>query len=103
MLDKLQLGYAATCHKLQGVGVPYVIGVVDPSAYSLLTNEALYTEITRAKKYCTLIGSPRTIRMAVKKSAVKAKQTWLAELLIEEYEAAEQSQLPSGIESNIPF
>ena len=103
MLEKLQLGYAATCHKLQGSGIPYVIGVVDPSAYSLLTNEALYTEITRAKKYCILIGSPRSIRMAVRKSAVKAKQTWLAELLIEEYEAAEQSQLPSGTESDIPF
>lgn len=103
MLDKLQLGYAATCHKLQGVGVPYVIGIVDPGAYSLLTNEALYTEITRAKKYCTLIGSPRTIRMAVKKSSVKAKQTWLAELLQEEYDAAEQSQLPAAADSDIPF
>lgn len=103
MLDKLQLGYAATCHKLQGVGVPYVIGVVDPSAYTLLTNEALYTEITRAKKYCTLIGSPRTIRMAVKKSSVKAKQTWLAELLQEEYDAAEQSPLLAAENSDIPF
>ena len=85
LIEKLQLGYAATCHKLQGSGIPYVIGIVDPGAYTLLTNEALYTEITRAKKYCTLIGSVVLIRGAVKKTQVKGKQTWLTELLRAEY------------------
>lgn len=87
----LQLGYAATCHKLQGMGVPYVIAVVDPSAYTLLTNEALYTEITRAKKGCVLIGPTRSIRMAVRKSSVAHKQTWLKEILIRDRDEYQKS------------
>lgn len=87
----LQLGYAATCHKLQGMGVPYVIAVVDPSAYTLLTNEALYTEITRAKKGCVLVGPTRSIRMAVRKSSVAHKQTWLKEILIRDRDEYQKS------------
>ena len=87
----LQLGYAATCHKLQGMGVPYVIAVVDPSAYTLLTNEALYTEITRAKKGCVLIGPTRSIRTAVRKSSVAHKQTWLKEILIRDRDEYQKS------------
>ena len=78
----LQLGYAATVHKAQGSGYPYVIVAVDPSAYTLLTNEALYTAITRAKTKCTLIGMTKTIRMATFRTRVAKKQTWLAELLV---------------------
>ena len=87
----LQLGYAATCHKLQGMGIPYVIAVVDPSAYTLLTNEALYTEITRAKKGCVLVGPTRSIRMAVRKSSVAHKQTWLKEILIRDRDEYQKS------------
>ena len=77
----LQLGYAATCHKLQGMSIPYVIVAVDPSAYTLISNEYLYTAITRAKKYCVLTGRTGFIRMAVRKSSVAQKQTWLCEIL----------------------
>lgn len=81
LLMKCQLGYAITCHKSQGSGIPYVIGIADPSAYTLLSREFLYTMITRAKRYCSLVGPTRTIRMAVQTSRVKKKQTWLPELL----------------------
>ena len=96
----LQLGYAATCHKLQGMGIPYVIAVVDPSAYTLLTNEALYTEITRAKKGCVLVGPTRSIRMAVRKSSVAHKQTWLKEILIRD---RDEHQKSSEEEEESPF
>ena len=96
----LQLGYAATCHKLQGMGIPYVIAVVDPSAYTLLTNEALYTEITRAKKGCVLVGPTRSIRMAVRKSSVAHKQTWLKEILIRDRDEYQKS---SEEEEESPF
>lgn len=96
----LQLGYAATCHKLQGMGIPYVIAVVDPSAYTLLTNEALYTEITRAKKGCVLVGPTRSIRMAVRKSSVAHKQTWLKEILIRD---RDEYQKNSEEEEESPF
>lgn len=86
LLLKCQLGYAITTHKSQGSGIPYVIGIADPSAYTLMSREFLYTMITRAKRYCSLIGPVRTIRMAVQTSRVKKKQTWLPELLQKEEE-----------------
>ena len=80
----LQHGYAITCHRLQGSGVPFVVVLADPSAaYSILSKEWLYTAITRAKKYCTLIGPTKTIRQATVTTRVRAKQTWLTEILVE--------------------
>lgn len=88
--ENLQLGYAITTHKSQGSGFPYVIYICDPSAYVLLSKEHLYTGITRAKKFCTLIGTASIINKATQTTRVSKKQTWLSELLIKaenEYQA----------------
>ena len=61
----------------QGSGFPYVITCVDSSAYVLLTREWLYTAITRAKRFCSLVGQPKAINAACHNSNVKVKQTWL--------------------------
>ncbi len=82
MLLNLQLGYAITCHKLQGSGVQYVIVACDPAAYMMLTKEWLYTALSRAKKYCVLIGTNKSITQCVKTTRVTKKSTWLAELLM---------------------
>ena len=78
----LELGYAITCHKFQGSASPYVIVGLDMSAYTLLSKEWLYTALTRAKKYCVLVGQINAIRKSVKISRVTVKRTWLQELLI---------------------
>lgn len=70
-------GWACTCHKLQGSQSNYVIVCVDTSAYVLLMREWLYTAITRAKKYCVLVGQPKAINSACRTSNIKVKQTWL--------------------------
>ncbi len=77
----ITLGYAITTHSAQGSGFPYVVCICDPSAYTLNTKELLYTQITRAKKHCTLIGRPAIISSSIKKTNVKTKQTWLTGLL----------------------
>ena len=81
--NNLSLGYAITVHKKQGDSSPYVIGAIDSSSYALMSKELLYTMITRARKYCVLIGQKRILQQAVKISRVKTKQTWLCELLQE--------------------
>lgn len=81
----LQLGYAVTVHKLQGTGIPYVIAVCDSSSYVLLSKEFLYTQLSRAKKYCVLIGQPMMIRYATSTTKVRSKQTWLTELIRREF------------------
>ena len=79
--NNLSLGYAITVHKKQGDSSPYVIGAIDSSSYALMSKELLYTMITRARKYCVLVGQKKILQQAVRISRVKTKQTWLCELL----------------------
>ena len=81
--DNLSLGYAITVHKKQGDSSPYIIGAVDSSSYALISKELLYTMITRARKYCVIVGQKKILQQAVRISRVKTKQTWLCELLQE--------------------
>ncbi len=76
-LKSLELGYATTCHKLQGSSTDTVIVAVDFSGYTLLSCEWLYTAITRAEKYCVLWGINRAIRTAISKVQTKNKATFL--------------------------
>ena len=80
--NNLNLAYAITVHKAQGGQAPYVIIGMDYSAYALLSRELLYTAITRAQKFCILVGEPRALNMAVKTSSIKLKQTWLKDDLL---------------------
>lgn len=66
----------------QGSGIPYVIVACDPGAYQLLTKQWLYTALSRAKKYCVLVGTDKSINQCVKTDRVTKKSTWLAELLM---------------------
>ena len=81
-LFQIQLGYAISCHRAQGSGFPYVIVACDPGAYQLLTKQWLYTALSRAKKYCVLVGTDKSINQCVKTDRVTRKSTWLAELLM---------------------
>ena len=73
--DNLSLAYAITVHKKQGDSSPYVIGAIDSSSYALISKELLYTMITRARKYCVIVGQKRILQQAVKIRHVKTKQT----------------------------
>ena len=77
----IMLGYAVTTHSFQGSQSPYVVVGLDMSAYTLLSREMLYTQLTRAKKYCVLVGQINAIKKAISTSRVSVKQTWLKELL----------------------
>ena len=77
----IALGYAITVHKKQGDSSPYVIFALDSSAYTLLSKELIYTAITRARKYCTVVATNSVFRKAVTISRVRIKQTWLQFLL----------------------
>lgn len=75
------LGYVVTTHSFQGSQSPYVVVGLDMSAYTLLSRELLYTQLTRSKKYCVLVGQINAIKKAISISRVSIKQTWLKELL----------------------
>jgi exodeoxyribonuclease V alpha subunit len=77
----IELGYALTCHKLQGSEADYVIIGLDYSCRTLLTKEWLYTAITRAKKYCVLCAETNALAFCITNSNIPYKRTFLQELL----------------------
>jgi exodeoxyribonuclease V alpha subunit len=79
--NTIQLGYAISFHKSQGSQWHTVIVAVDYSAYMLLCCELLYTGITRAQKYCVLVGENKAIRYATSVSKTPVKQTHLSSML----------------------
>lgn len=79
----LELAYACTVHKMQGSGFTSTIVGMDSSSYIMNNSELLYTAITRAKKYCVLVGNNNAINKAIQTKEVKTKQTFLKDMLLE--------------------
>ena len=61
------------------------IVALDSSSYVMNNCELLYTGITRAKKYCVLVGNNYAIRKAIQTKETNTKQTFLKDMLIEKY------------------
>lgn len=80
-IDQIELAYFITVHKSQGSEADTVIVAMDYSAYTMLSNELLYTAITRAKSYCVLVGENSAIRKAINTFSTTTKNTYLKELL----------------------
>lgn len=79
----LELAYACTIHKMQGSGFTSTIVGMDTGSYIMNNSELLYTAITRAKKYCVLVGNNYAISKAIQTKEVKTKQTFLRDMLLE--------------------
>ena len=79
----LELAYACTVHKMQGSGFTSTIVAMDTSSFIMNNSELLYTAITRAKKYCVLVGNNYAISKAIQTKEVKTKQTFLRDMLLE--------------------
>jgi exodeoxyribonuclease V alpha subunit len=72
LLDGVQTIHAMTVHKAQGSQFERVTVVLPTPDSPLLTQELLYTAITRAKREVTLIGSPESLAQAVRQRARRA-------------------------------
>lgn len=80
-LDELSLAYATTIHKSQGSEYPIVVIPVLMTHYVMLQRNLIYTGITRAKKVCILIGSPKALAYAIRNMTVLKRNTRLKERL----------------------
>lgn len=76
-IKSIQLGYAITCHKVQGSTIPCVILAL-PFHYLLNSRELVYTGVTRASKYQVIVTSPKTFKAALKKTSKRKEKTNLA-------------------------
>lgn len=89
----IELGYAATVHKLQGSEFRKVIVGIDSSSYIMLSKEMLYTAMTRASKKCYLCGENKAIKQCVSKSSLSKKMTHLKSFLVKLKEMIEKERL----------
>lgn len=80
-LQEIALGYAITVHKLQGSTIPYVVGCVDFTHYSMLTRQLVYTLMSRAKYELRFIFETNALNKAIATNKVSTKRTFLYHLL----------------------
>ncbi len=81
-IQNLELAYAITVHKSEGSGFENIIVVIDGSGYILNNVELLYTALTRAESFCSLIATNKAIQLAIRTKEVSNKQTLLKNILI---------------------
>jgi ATP-dependent exoDNAse (exonuclease V) alpha subunit len=82
-LDDLVLAYAVTVHKSQGSEYPVIILPLFREHRLLLQRNLLYTAITRAKRFCVLVGQPQALEIAVHNNRVAWRNTALMERLLQ--------------------
>jgi exodeoxyribonuclease V alpha subunit len=72
----LQLAYALTAHKAQGSEFPCVV-VLCHKSHFFADRNWLYTAVTRASKYCIVVGDRWGLGNSVKKNSVSQRRTFL--------------------------
>ncbi|MEY2151103.1 ATP-dependent RecD-like DNA helicase [Rhodanobacter sp. 115] len=80
-LDQLTLAYAMTIHKAQGSQFPAVVIPVTTQHYMMLLRSILYTGVTRATKFCVIVGQRRALDMAIRNDRLEPRLTRLEPLL----------------------
>ncbi len=69
-VDELSLACAISVHKAQGSEFPAVVLPLVPAHYMMLQRNLLYTDVTRARSLCVLVGSRKAISMAARNNKV---------------------------------
>ncbi|MBV9281715.1 MAG: ATP-binding domain-containing protein, partial [Chloroflexi bacterium] len=77
-LDELVLAYATSVHKSQGSEYPCIVMPLTTRHFVMLQRNLLYTAITRARRLCVLVGSPRALTLAVQRDHRERRNTQLA-------------------------
>jgi exodeoxyribonuclease V alpha subunit len=82
-LDELALAYVLSIHKSQGSEFPCVVIPLHTQHYMMLQRNLLYTAVTRGKKLVVLVGTKKTLGMAVRRQDTGRRYTALRKRLRE--------------------
>ena len=80
-LDQVVLAYATTVHKSQGSEYQIVVAPFTMQHYMMLQRNLLYTCVTRAKKIFVLVGTKKSIYMAISNNKIQQRNTMLSQRL----------------------
>lgn len=80
-ITDIRPAYAITVHKSQGSEYEAVVLVLHPHHHLLLQRNLVYTALTRARRFCVVIGSMEALDRAVRNARPQQRQTQLRELL----------------------
>jgi exodeoxyribonuclease V alpha subunit len=82
--DRLQLAYACSVHRGQGIELPVAVIVAHPAAGAFfLRREMLYTAVTRAKLATVIVGTRGVVARAARTADTGRRHSRLAERLAE--------------------
>lgn len=81
LMSSLDLAYAITTHKSQGMSIKTTLFLVDFGAYMLLNKQLIYTGITRASKGCVVIAENNALKKAVEVDNSENRRTFLRDLI----------------------
>ena len=82
-LNDIELAYAISIHKSQGSEYPAVVMVLHRAHFVMLRRNLLYTGVTRAKRFCCVIGDRWAVRQAVATPGGDERWTRLTDRLLE--------------------
>ena len=77
-MDMIDLGYASTVHKSQGLEYSTVIMNLQCAHYIMLTRPLVYTAITRGKNKVIIVGERKALCTAIKRTDTDKRGTCLA-------------------------
>ena len=81
--DRLQLAYACSVHRGQGIELPVAVIVAHPAAGAFfLRREMLYTAVTRAKLATVIVGTREVVARAARTPDTGRRHSRLAERLL---------------------
>jgi exodeoxyribonuclease V alpha subunit len=81
--ERIELGYALTVHRCQGSQFKFCVVVFDNSAWKMLSQQLLYTALTRTIKQCFFLGQIESIEQCIRSNKSANRQTYLPYFLKE--------------------
>ena len=78
-IDELELAYAITIHKSQGSAWKAIVLVLPSQHTNMLSNNLIYTGISRARKFCVVIGDYKTVYTGIQNRTIINRYTTLKE------------------------
>lgn len=91
-INDIELAYACTVHKSQGMEYPAVIIPIHRAHSFMLKRNLLYTAVTRAKRLCVLVGMPDALGLAIHNEDTSKRKTKLVEYIGEAMHQAKREK-----------